>query len=111
MHTSARIQIYTHIHTHVHTHNLSKESRVLDSSGADKRAEANGGIWPGLPSSIPLRQVGLPPTVSQIMDMATVHPRPHVLQQQQQKVPKEQKSELGSACLYRQHLGGGGRKT
>lgn len=85
---------------------------MLDSSGADKRAEANGGKWPGLPSSNPLRQVGLPLTVSQIMDVATVHPRPHVLLLLlQQAVPKEQKSELGGACLYRQHLGGGGRKT
>lgn len=50
--------------------------------------------------------------VSQIMDVATVHPRPHVLLLLlQQAVPKEQKSELGGACLYRQHLGGGGRKT
>lgn len=50
--------------------------------------------------------------VSQIMDVATVRPRPHVLLLLlQQTVPKEQKFELGGACLYRQHLGGGGRKT
>lgn len=84
----------------------------MDSSGADKRAEANGGIWPGLLSSNPLRQAGLPPTVSQIMDVATVRPRPHVLMLLLlQTVPKEQKFELGGACLYRQHVGGGGRKT
>lgn len=73
---------------------------MLDRSGADKRVETNGGIWPGLPSSIPLRQAGLPPTVSQIMDMATVCPSPYVLLLLQHNVPKEQKSELEGACLY-----------
>lgn len=71
---------------------------MLDSSGADKRVETNGDIWPGLPSPIPLCQAGLPPTVSQVMDVATVCPSPYVLLQQ--NVPKEEKSELDGASLH-----------